>query len=430
MSLDDRIRAARPASAAAPFDLDAMLGESMRAGRRRRLKRRASTAAAAALTLALVSVPLMQSMYTRDADIADRIQNEEQEKNRSPVPTATRRPGSGPGTKPTSVPPGGAIGGGTPPPAAAGTTRTISPDRIAFVSAEPSTEIYTMLVDGSQKKRLAAGSEPDWSPDGKHIAYSRGRTSAGCTSTTARVNPPDPCEIWVMDADGSNQRRLVAGWSPDWSPDGRRIAYASGYDTSEVYVMNADGSGSVRITTTENTSPSTQGSNSPSWSPDGQWIAISRRAKCGGACWTNHLYVVRSDGSQLNELASLTESVQPAWSGDGTRIAFVARGQDNAEIFTVEPDGDDVRRLTHDAPGDAAMDNYDGAPAWSPGGRLAFVSDPDGPSDSGTCAMSGLDAQCGVGGPAPPRISLMNADGSAVIEIGEGRMPDFAPRRP
>jgi hypothetical protein len=75
------------------------------------------------------------------------------------------------------------------------------------------------------------------------------------------------------------------------------------------------------------------------------------------------------------------------------------------------------------------MDNYDGHPAWSPDGRLAFESDPDGPSGGAVCRAYGTDARCGPGGPAPPRLSLMNSDGSGVIDLGEGRMPDFAPRR-
>ena len=430
MSLDERLRAARPSEQGSSFDLDAMLDGAMRAGHRRRQARRAAAAGGVALIVLLVSIPVVRNLARDEADIADRIQKEEEKRDSSPVPTRESQPGSRPGrsastmdtTTRASVSGGGVVG-------VRRDSRAATPDRIAFVSAEPSTNIYVMALRGGAKKLLGPGADPDWSPDGKLIAYSRGRTDAGCSATTSRVDPPDPCDVWVMNADGSNQHRLAAGWSPDWSPDGKRIAYGAGQDRSEIHVMNADGSGSTRITDTPNTSPSTQGSNSPSWSPDGKQIAFSRRATCGGGCWTNHVYVVKPDGSGLRPLATNTEAVGPAWSPDGGRIAFVAQGDGTAEIFVVDVDDQEVRQLTHDKRGDAAMDNYDGHPAWSPDGRLAFVSDPDGPSGGATCATQGTDARCGAGGPAPPRLSLMNPDGSGVIDLGEGRMPDFAPRR-
>ena len=425
MSLDDRLRAARPDVGGPSTDLDGMLQGSMRAGRRRRRTQRATAVVGVSLVL-LTGNTVGRNLLNREPDVADRIQKQEKDKREIPVPTAKFAPGSDAGSSSVGGKRQGGPGSDTKKPSAAVTTNG-TVDRIAFVTAEPLTDIYAMNLDGSEKKLLGPGAEPDWSPDGDRIAYSRGHTNAGCSSTTAKVDPPDPCEVWVMDADGSNQHRLTAGWSPDWSPDGKRIAYAAGQNSSELYVMNADGSGSVRITETPNTSPSTQGANSPSWSPDGKRIAFSRRAKCGEACWTNYLYVVKPDGSGLEAVTSLKEAIHPAWSPDGERIAFEAQADNNAEIFTVSLDVYDVRRLTDDDRGDRAMDNYDGFPAWSPDGRLAFVSDPDGPSGSAVCAMSGVDADCGAGGPAPPHMSLVRADGSGRVDIGEGRMPDFAP---
>jgi Tol biopolymer transport system component len=79
-------------------------------------------------------------------------------------------------------------------------------------------------------------------------------------------------EIYVMEADGSNQVRLTNNntedWGPTWSPDGKRIVYSSNLDESvDIYVTSSDGSKTVNLT--ENNADD----YSPSWSPDGRLIA-------------------------------------------------------------------------------------------------------------------------------------------------------------
>ena len=128
-----------------------------------------------------------------------------------------------------------------------------SPDgrKIAFTSARDGyNAIYVMNADGSEQRRLTrnkwADGFPAWSPDGHRIAFTSTRDGNA--------------EIYVMSADGSDQRRLTRnpaddgvgylGWSSSaWSPDGREIAFASQRDgNDEIYVMNADGSGVRRLT--------------------------------------------------------------------------------------------------------------------------------------------------------------------------------------
>ena len=128
-------------------------------------------------------------------------------------------------------------------------------NRIAFVSdRDGNFEIYMMNADGSNQTRLtnnpAEDGMPAWSPDGSCLAFNSDRDGN--------------FEIYVMDADGSNQTRLTndPGWDtmPAWSPDGSCLAFNSDRDgKSEIYVMDADGSNQRNLT------------NNPAWDGDPAW---------------------------------------------------------------------------------------------------------------------------------------------------------------
>jgi Tol biopolymer transport system component len=121
--------------------------------------------------------------------------------------------------------------------------------QIAFARAtsfDPNFEadIYTINVDGSLERRVTDSPDlegfPNWSPDGKRTAFATDRDGNW--------------ELYVMDSDGAHPRRLTntpedEAW-PAWSPDGETIAFTSDgtEETGEIYVMNADGSGLTRLT--------------------------------------------------------------------------------------------------------------------------------------------------------------------------------------
>jgi TolB protein len=185
-----------------------------------------------------------------------------------------------------------------------------SPDgqQIAFTSFRGfNWDVWVMNADGSGLRNLtrdrAQDYFPTWSPDGREIAFIRTRNSSRFHG--------HPFELWVMKADGSGQRRLTRdAWhargplsallddhkhsmrAPRWSPDSRTLLFVSRRDgNAEVYVVNADGSGQRRLTR----NPAHD--SDPAWSPDGRRIAfISTRDG------ERAIYVMNADGSQQRSI--------------------------------------------------------------------------------------------------------------------------------
>ncbi|HYY04420.1 MAG TPA: LpqB family beta-propeller domain-containing protein [Gaiellaceae bacterium] len=196
------------------------------------------------------------------------------------------------------------------------------------------------------------------------LALPSSATAATTTSGTIvfTSNRDGNEEIYAAAADGSNQRNLTQNPAVDrqaaWSADGSRIAFVSDRDgRQDLYVMDADGSAQTRITDGFYLSVDTE----PSWSPDGKHIVFASTRPFNEG-W--HLWVVDADGSSLHQLTD-GFGVAPAWSPDGTTVAYDGGGQ----IWLVGSDGTNPHPLVMPLSGVGPMS----APAWSPDGtRLAF----------------------------------------------------------
>lgn len=167
---------------------------------------------------------------------------------------------------------------------------TISPvgDRIVFTSVrDGDLDLYSMNLDGSDVRRLTDRIGYDggafYSPDGTQIVW-----RAHYPETPEEIADyqrlldqglirPGELDIWVMDADGSNKRKVTdlggASFAPYWHPSGQRILFSSNHEDPqgrefELYMVDLDGSNLVRVTH----SPEFDGF--PVFSPDGRWLVF------------------------------------------------------------------------------------------------------------------------------------------------------------
>jgi Tol biopolymer transport system component len=237
--------------------------------------------------------------------------------------------------------------------AAAGTTSSARPPALLTYSkaAQPGG-LCLARADGSRRFRLTRGqdSHPSWSPLGSYVAF-------------ARQTEPGRSQILVADARGRVLRRFGTGYStePAWSPNGQRIAYTS---ASRLIVANRAGQ-----TIVEHSIPALAGG--PTWSPDSRRLAFTVALAIdegAGAQAQRGIYVINADGTGRRLL--VVNAIDPAWSPDGSKIAYVAyrsRVADGGFVTVAKTDGTGARRLTTSIEDESQ-------PAWSPGGRqMAFM---------------------------------------------------------
>jgi Tol biopolymer transport system component len=299
-------------------------------------------------------------------------------------------------------------------------TGTTALGPIAFVSNRYGrANIFVVNADGSGVTQVTYGDRdvaPSWSPDGRRIVYAR-RDG-----------------IHVIDADGSNSTMLTSQWGdsdPAWSPDGAKIAFtrivawndSTEFYTTALHVMNQDGSGVRRLTEGVRPPPLDQwpSDSDPSWSPDGRRIAFNT-GFIADSTLQPATGVINADGTGLERIRppSLDVECGATWSPDGRLIAMLTY---QLGIVTVSSDGSTQRTVypgaTIQHPTYRESDLWcNSSLDWSPDGQsLVFVRELR--SDPKEVRISIVDLGSGI-----PRQLVPNAIGGQDFEPAWARVRD------
>ena len=264
------------------------------------------------------------------------------------------------------------------------TSPVVSPNgnRIAFLrSGSGTVDVWVMNADGSGQVQRTTGineeADPAWAPNSRALAFTSfaGRAPESPTvrivgwvsseqrrpGMHARFSPGGAAVVFAQPSGISVLRRVRTGISyrrvlrrpavnPVWSPAGARIAYERVVSDTARYisVMNANGSKARRLAA----------GSDPAWSARGL-IAFTR----GG-----ELFVVQPSGRGLRKLTSGPGDVEPTWSRDGRRLAFVRGAGTGKQIWVIGADGRGLVQVTQEAGGVVS------APSWSPDGRRLYYA--------------------------------------------------------
>lgn len=219
------------------------------------------------------------------------------------------------------------------------------------------SDLFIMNSDGSNQRHLVRGSSATWSPDGKHIAYHASASGRGTINRTNPGAATSDSDIFILNIDdflsGKGKPRNLTNdpamidEDPDWSPDGKTIAFIryginvphDKATSAEIFLINANGREKpVRVT------QNSIEERGPAWSPDGKQLASTCRINAElQAC------VMNADGTGMRALTT-TSGRSAAWSPDGKRIIFhrdVKFGDtEDEQLFSVDLSGANEIQLT------------------------------------------------------------------------------------
>jgi len=250
------------------------------------------------------------------------------------------------------------------------------------ISSAEGTDLERTNVSYPVHPNIGIVEYPTLSPDGTKVAFATGDYVEMCDGYGNNCTSVTSADIFTMNVDGSNLTQLDSDFprevwfnNLDWSPDGDKIAlsgldwnvyyYGSGLP-EEIYTVKADGTGQP----THFADP-VYGFQ-PAWSPDGSKIAY----------WREHdLHIMNADGSGKSDLTTdgtLVEERKPAWSPKGNRLVFSGEwlhecpnpdyDRPDRDLFTIDVDGSNLTNITNTVPAcdPEAESAFEWTPSWQP----------------------------------------------------------------
>lgn len=239
----------------------------------------------------------------------------------------------------------------------AGIAWTANSREIVFSSRRGgSPALWRMAVSGSALPKpllLSQGQNavyPAISRQGSRLAYTQ-RVAAA--ANIWRMNLLDPSQAPTALIPSSRWE-----FSPQYSPDGKRIVFASDRSSArpEIWVCDADGSNPSQLLTTQLTT--TGYSGSPRWSPDGHRIAFDTEID---SHW--QIFTVSSHGGKPRQMTRDSDNSRPNWSHDGKWIYFTSGRSGRGEIWRIPADGGDAMQITRGG-GNNVTESEDGQSLW------------------------------------------------------------------
>jgi serine/threonine protein kinase len=249
-----------------------------------------------------------------------------------------------------------------------------APTQTIFPTATPLTALSTATANNVSAQTLQPTRAVTPTPDSTAVPVA---TSMGGSSQIAFASTRSgSSQIYLVNIDGTNEQQITnieaGACQPSWSPDGHQLVFISPcggrgefyetiYNESSLFVINADGSGLRQLT-------QVPGSDfEPAWSPDGTRIAFTSVRE-----GFRQIYALDVESLEITLLTNTTdaiESSQPAWSSDGKKIAYMVKRVGTYQVWAMSNTGQEAVQLAR-----SGQDLWDFLPAWSVDGRTIYFN--------------------------------------------------------